>query len=169
MSISRWLSSGMLRRIVWHVLTDVSVVLNVSIIMAMSHESISTRLHGAISLKTAILILVTVVISHLSIFVRHFKNTFRTYYMETLILSAVSKSACFIPEYNQTDFDRIWFLRLCYTEWLKSHATHIKIYIDSCNSIQFDCINVTNLYLGFYEISICNETEHCRNSPQYGF
>jgi hypothetical protein len=28
-----------------------------------------------------------------------------------------------------------------YTGWLKSHATHIKIFIDSCNSIQFDWIN----------------------------
>jgi hypothetical protein len=28
-----------------------------------------------------------------------------------------------------------------YTQWSKSHATHIKIFIDDCNSIQFDWIN----------------------------
>jgi hypothetical protein len=28
-----------------------------------------------------------------------------------------------------------------YNRCSKSHATHIKIFIDGCNSIQFDCIN----------------------------
>jgi hypothetical protein len=32
-----------------------------------------------------------------------------------------------------------------YTEWSKSHATHIKIFIDGCNLIQFDWINKHNI------------------------
>jgi hypothetical protein len=34
--------------------------------------------------------------------------------------------------------------RNCCTRWSKSHATHVKIFIDGCNSIQFNCINKHN-------------------------
>jgi hypothetical protein len=32
------------------------------------------------------------------------------------------------------------------TGWLKSHTTHIKIFIDGCNSIQFNWINKHTMY-----------------------
>jgi hypothetical protein len=43
-------------------------------------------------------------------------------------------------------------LTCVYTEWSKSHATHIKISIDGCNSIQFDWINKHTILLWLYKI-----------------
>jgi hypothetical protein len=37
-----------------------------------------------------------------------------------------------------------------YTGWSKNHAIHIKIFNDSCNSIQFDCINKHTISLWLY-------------------
>jgi hypothetical protein len=37
------------------------------------------------------------------------------------------------------------------TGWSKSHATHIKIFIDGCNSIQFDWINKHTISLWLQE------------------
>jgi hypothetical protein len=36
------------------------------------------------------------------------------------------------------------------TEWSKSHANHIKIFIDGCNSIKFDWINKHTISLWLY-------------------
>jgi hypothetical protein len=36
------------------------------------------------------------------------------------------------------------------SEWSKSHATRIKIFIDSCNSVQFDWINKHTISLWLY-------------------
>jgi hypothetical protein len=38
-----------------------------------------------------------------------------------------------------------------YTGWLKSHATHIKIFIDGCSSVQFDWINKPAILLWLYK------------------
>jgi hypothetical protein len=47
-----------------------------------------------------------------------------------------------------------------YTEWSKSHATHIKMFIGGCNSIQFDWINKHNIAVTIQEptqvTSCCN-------------
>jgi hypothetical protein len=40
-----------------------------------------------------------------------------------------------------------WIL---YTSWSKSHATRIKIFINGCNSVQFDCINRLTISLWLY-------------------
>jgi hypothetical protein len=36
------------------------------------------------------------------------------------------------------------------TEWSNSHATHIKIFIGGCNSVQFDCVNEDTISLWLY-------------------
>jgi hypothetical protein len=43
------------------------------------------------------------------------------------------------------------FYRPNYTEWSKSHATHIKIFIHGCDSIQFDWINKHAMSLWLYK------------------
>jgi hypothetical protein len=56
--VLRWMSSGLLRRAVWQKFTDVSEVLAASIIRVMQaplkHQYTSTKLHDAITQKTAI-------------------------------------------------------------------------------------------------------------------
>jgi hypothetical protein len=47
-----------------------------------------------------------------------------------------------------------------YTVWSKSHAARIKIFIDGCNSIQFDWINEHSIALTIQELT---QVTSCRN------
>jgi hypothetical protein len=54
--------------------------------------------------------------------------------------------------WNRTSLTLVHFPRSRrYIELSKSHATHIKIFIDGCNSVQFDWINKHTISLWLYK------------------